>query len=180
MCVYICVYISSRFQWASFCCSVIIISCLDVTLKTDDSIVRLSLIHLKIKIKYTHKASYTIFKAWTDSLFFHVGDVGLGMGVGSWWISDMKREQSLCIAVRAHMHRASSRRWDFCNSSTWLMLMEKYPVLGQSFRIYAQAQMYNLLKFQPRLCCQSIPPLKSKSIQTQGPSFFFWHLCASS
>lgn len=62
MCVYICVYISSRFQWASFCCSVIIISCLDVTLKTDDSIVRLSLIHLKIKkkIKNTHKASYNI------------------------------------------------------------------------------------------------------------------------
>jgi len=60
VCVCMCVYISSRFQWASFCCSVIVISCLDVTLKTDDSIVRLSLIHLKIKKKKkgnTRKAS---------------------------------------------------------------------------------------------------------------------------
>lgn len=88
------------------------------------------------------------------------------------------RHEERTKSLRAH--RASSRRWDFCNSSTWLMLMEKYPALGQSFRIYAQAQMYNLLKFQPRLCCQSIPPPKSQSTRTQGPSFFSWHLWASS
>lgn len=83
MCVYMCVYISSRFQWASFCCSVIIISCLDVTLKTDDSIVRLSLIHLKIK-KNTHTRLLTQYsKPERIHFFFHVGDVGLGTGVGS-------------------------------------------------------------------------------------------------
>lgn len=72
MCVYMCVYIFSRFQWASFCCSVIIISCLDVTLKTDDSIVRLSLIHLKIKKKSTHKTSYNI-QSLNEFTFFTWG-----------------------------------------------------------------------------------------------------------
>lgn len=78
--VYVYVYISSRFQWASFCCSVIIISCLDVTLKTDDSIVRLSLIHLKKK--KIHIRLLTIFKAGTDLLFTHRGLGGWERGSG--------------------------------------------------------------------------------------------------
>lgn len=84
----------------------------------------------------------------------------------------MKREQSLHLCARTHTHRTSGRRWDFCSSSTWLLLMEKYPALGQPFRLYAQAQMYNLLTFQLRLCCQSIPPPKRWEHTDSGSIFF--------
>lgn len=106
MCVYICVYISSRFQWASFCCSVIIISCLDVTLKTDDSIVRLSLIHLKIK-KKKYTQGFSQYSKPERIYFFHIGD---GMaGRGKWLMNFRHEGRTKSVHRCAHTHMQNER-----------------------------------------------------------------------